>query len=102
MYQKDKEVKNMKKLKCWKRENPKDMHILSEGAKEYAIDSWEKNIRTRWGTYPAVVIVPNVGGGHNVEVFGIGRGIIKSFFDYESKSRALSFAQKFMEEHDTC
>ena len=80
-------------LKDWKRKNPKNVFILSKGAKEYALASWERTTPNKFGVNPAIIIIKNIGSGFNVQFYGVNKNKIKSF---KTKQQALKYAKDYM------
>ena len=73
-----------KKLKCWKKEK------LGKTDKLYRNPSQHISFNPRGiAEYPHHVLISK-------------KGIITDKMSFKKKDKALSFAQKYMEEHDSC
>jgi len=86
----------MPRIKGWSKADPKTVHIFSIGAREHSVVAWESETPNKWGSYPAISVVPNIGGGYNVQFYGINRGNIKSF---KTKDEAIKYAINWMRKH---
>jgi len=80
----------------WVEEDPKEIRIFSEGAKEGSIKAWEREEASKWGTYPAISVIRNIGGGYNVQFYGVNRNRIKSF---DTKREAIEYAEEWIRQH---
>jgi len=83
-------------MKGWKQREPKNIHILSKGAQSCSLVAWESRVPNKYGTYPAIAIYPNIGGGTNVGFYGTGGNKIKCFKSYKD---AYEFAIKWIKAH---